>query len=158
MNKFSKILVGSFATLALLSGAYSASADTAKVSVISSFNAVLEVGKENVVRWETESFPKGAFVHINLIKKVSDNPLKYELVRQVATYSVNDGEEAFVPQKGDVGENISLEVTCAGSTRFKEGCVSGQSDSSFAIEASFGSNLAGALSAFFDKFLGIFIK
>ncbi len=156
INK-SKILVAALAGLMLVSGASFASAQT-KISVTSETESVLKVGTENTVKWQTENFPEGAFVNINLLKKVSDNPAQFELVRQIASYTVNDGEETWVPQRGDAGENISIEVTCAGSTRFKDGCVSEQNNSSFAIESSFGNNLAGAISAFFDKFLGIFIN
>ena len=159
MKNTLKILTGLFATLAFVTGASFATAQTTEIKVTSAIDGgVLEVGTENTVRWQAENFPSSGFVHVNLIKKVSDNPVQYELVRQVANYTLNDGEEVWVPERGDVGENVYVEVTCAGSTRFPEGCVSGQSDNSFAIESSFGNNLAGVLSAFFDKFLGIFIK
>lgn len=157
MNKYSKILIGLLGALTLVSGASFASASSASITVTSNIDtSVLEVGEENVVRWQTENFPAGAFVHINLIKKVSDSPLQYELVRQIAAYSVNDGEESWIPEKSDIGEDISIEVTCAGATRFKDGCVSDINDNSFAIESSFGRNVASVISAFFDGFLNIF--
>lgn len=168
MNNKLKVLAGSL-VLVLGFVAVNVSAQTdldanavsggAKVEVTSTVEgAILKVGTENTVTWKTENFPGTGFVHINLIKKVSDSPAKYQLVRQISSYAVNDGEETWIPERGDVGENISIEVTCAGSARFAEGCVSGQGNNSFAIESSFGTNLAGVLGAFFDKFLGIFIN
>lgn len=133
-----------------------AHADVAKVNVVSEVSSKLMVGDKDVVKWQTENFPEGAFVHINLIRKVSDNPVSYELVRQIASYAVNDGEEVWTVEKGDLGGNLQVEVVCAGSTRFKEGCVSGQTSNSFAVETSFGKNLASVISAFFDGFLNIF--
>lgn len=154
MKNLSKISIFLIPAMLLFGGI--AHADVAKVNVVSEVSSKIMVGDQNTVRWQTENFPEGAFVHINLIRKVSDNPTQFELVRQVASYAVNDGEEVWTVEKGDLGGELHIEVVCAGSTRFKEGCVSGQTSNSFAVESSMGRNLASVISAFFDGFLNIF--
>ena len=130
---------------------------SSKVNVTSTVEgAAVNVGEENIVTWESQNFPLGAFVHINLIKKISDNPTSYELVKRIADYSINDGIETWVPTKSDVGENLYVEVTCAGSARFPDGCESDVTLDSFAIETSLANNLANVFSAFFNGFLSIF--
>ena len=147
-NKF--IILPVFVLLTLLTFGLSAqvSAAPAQISVTSSLEKNVKVGDTQVVTWESKNFPKGAFVNINLIKKVSDSPVRYDLVRQIAQYSPNDGQELWVVTKADLGANLYIEVTCAGSTRFKDGCVSNVGATAFAVETNFSNNLANALLSF----------
>ncbi len=153
MSKISKIaLITGLSTLFALS----ASAQTIVRAEASTPDSI-KVGKEQTVNWSSEHFPKGAFVHINLIEKVSDSPNTYELVRRLAEYSVNDGNETWVPERVDMGKELYIEVTCAGATRFPDGCSSALPTSKFAVESSFGSNLANIYTAFVE-FLGSVLK
>jgi len=134
-----------------------AQAESAHVAV--TYNAPadhIDVGDEQLITWETKNFPEGAFVNINLIKKVSDTPKSYEMVRQIGQYLVNDGEESWKPAKSDQGENLFIEVTCAGSGRFKEGCSAAVPQSEFAVKTDLGNNLALVFVSFWDNLVGFF--
>ncbi len=133
----------------LLSGAAYA-ATPASLATTASIDGVVKVGDQKLVTWEATNFPKGAFVNINLIRKTGDSPQTYELVRQVAQYTVNDGQEVWQVTKADLGDNLYLEVGCAGSTRFKDGCIASMGQTQFAVSTSFGNNLANAFSAFLE--------
>ena len=56
-------------------------------------------------------------VAINIIRKTSDNPATYVLVRQVASSTANDGDAVWVPALGDVGPNTYIQVACVESAQ-----------------------------------------
>ncbi len=74
------------------------------------------------VEWQTDSYPASVGVNINLLKKVSDSPVSYTLVRQIATDTANDGKEDWVSKAGEAGSDFYIEVTCSTSHTFSPGC------------------------------------
>jgi hypothetical protein len=74
--------------------------------------------------WETSSYPKNAGVNINLIRKVSDNPASYTLVRQIAVNTPNDGVESWNPSQNETGNDLYIEVNCGSNYQFTNGCSS----------------------------------
>ena len=127
------------------------------VIVDSSTSAVIKTGSEQTVEWKTSDFPKEGKVNINLIRKASDSPVSYELIRQLSVSTDNDGSETWTPERSEIGENLLIEVTCAGSDDFQEGCATEAGDGqTFAIKGSFGSNLASIFDAIIEFFSAIF--
>ena len=76
----------------------------------------VEVGQTQRVLWTAKSINAGT-VSVNLIKKVSDNPAKYVLVRTISNAKTNNGRATWVPASTDVGTGLSLEVGCVPSTK-----------------------------------------
>jgi hypothetical protein len=74
------------------------------------------------VRWQTNNYPTNAGVNINLLKKTSESPVAYSLIRTLATDTLNDGQESWLPLPGEDTENIYIEVTCSNTYKFKSGC------------------------------------
>ncbi len=74
------------------------------------------------IKWQTGNYPASAGVNINLLRKVSDSPVSYELVRQLANNTANDGEESWTPAAGEQGDNLYIEVTCSNASAFPNGC------------------------------------
>lgn len=87
------------ATLAMTS---TASSDTASV------------GDLQHITWTSSNYA-AATVAVDIIRKVSDNPTQYVLVRQVASSTANDGDAVWVPAPGDVGPNTYVQVACVPS-------------------------------------------
>lgn len=77
------------------------------------------------IAWKTENYPANAGININLIKKVSDSPAQFALVRAIAKDSPNDGTETWTPQRGEYSNDIYVEVTCSDTYQFKTGCKLG---------------------------------
>lgn len=65
------------------------------------------------ITWSTGNFPENAGVDINLIRKVSGDPVVYELVRQISVNTTNDGNESWSPRDSDLDSNLYIEVTCS---------------------------------------------
>lgn len=83
-------------------------------------SAVLAGAK--TISWQTENYPANAGVNINLIRKISDSPKEFVLVRTLETDTPNDGEEGWVPQSEENYNDLYIEVTCSNNYQFKEGC------------------------------------
>ncbi len=144
-------------TIALVAGgfafAHSVSAQQAKVLITSSTAlSEVKVGSEETITWQTQNFPAGAFLNINLVQKIGENPAQFELVRKIAEYTVNDGSETWKPTRNDRGENLYIEVSCGGATRFKDGCVGSMTPAEFAVIGGFNSEVANVWSAFISLF------
>ncbi len=69
------------------------------------------VGDVNQIRWTSNNYAAST-VSINLIRKVSDNPAQYELVRQITASTPNTGDFAWTPSASDVGPNTYIQVAC----------------------------------------------
>ncbi len=105
----------------------------ADISEVSSFsvgpikgsNLVASVALSNTreIKWETKNYPDNVGVNINLLRKISDNPTEYVLVRQIAKDTPNDGIEIWTPVVSD-GDKSSLfiEVTCSTTYAFSGEC------------------------------------
>lgn len=101
----------------------------ASISLIDLDKTTVEVGDLQNISWK--SFNYGApTVAINIIRKVADNPARYELVRTVSAATLNDGSAVWVPAKTDIGSNIIIEVGC---TLSAQECHASQSQSALAI-------------------------
>ncbi|MEK7610097.1 MAG: hypothetical protein AAB470_03220 [Patescibacteria group bacterium] len=88
----------------------------ASLSLINQSGGNVEVGQIQNIKWTSSNYiPKT--VGVNIIRKVSDNPASYELVRTVASATLNDGSAVWVPAKTDAGDNIFVEVACAVSAQ-----------------------------------------
>lgn len=73
------------------------------------------------VKWKSTNYPSDAGVNINLLRKVSSSPVSYELVRVIATNSINDGSETWTNQMTDTGD-LYVEIACSSTYKFKGGC------------------------------------
>lgn len=81
------------------------------LSLISPVNGTVELGQRQNVTWTSFNYaPKT--VAINIIRKVSSSPNRYELVRTVSVATLNDGSAVWVPAMTDLGSNIYVEVGC----------------------------------------------
>ena len=92
----------------------SVAADTSSASAISA--------GAKTVTWQTSNYPKDAGVNINLLRKISDSPKEFTLVRALSTNTANDGQESWAPQSGENTGDLYVEVTCASSYQFNQGC------------------------------------
>ena len=89
----------------------------------------VEVGQAETIRWISEGYnPKT--VSINLIRKVANASEQYELIRTIATSTMNDGVAIWVPWKSDVGDNLYIEIGCELS---QNSCNAGGSISPIAV-------------------------
>lgn len=83
----------------------------ASLTLISPVGGTVEVGNQTDVRWTSQNYSADK-VAVNIIRKVGDNPARYELVRTVAVATSNDGSALWVPAMTDVGANTFVEVGC----------------------------------------------
>ncbi|MHB1316368.1 MAG: peptidoglycan-binding domain-containing protein [Minisyncoccota bacterium] len=74
------------------------------------------------IQWKTSDYPAKVGVNINLLNRVSDSPVRYDVVRQIAKDTPNDGEETWIPTSSEKNLNLYVEVTCSTTYTFKEGC------------------------------------
>ena len=75
----------------------------------------------NTVHWATDGYPANAGVNVNLIRKISDSPVQYTIVRQLATNIPNTGQYTWVSHSGETGSDLYVEVTCS-SNNLTQGC------------------------------------
>lgn len=95
------------------------------VSPIKGANLIASVVAYNTkeVNWETKDYPAGAGVNINLLRKVSDNPVGYVLVRQIAKDTPNDGSEILtIDSKDGEKDSLYMEVTCSTTYSYQGEC------------------------------------
>lgn len=140
MKKTTKVLIGSIAIaviifiIAAMTTPKSTSLPTtlnseASLTLISPFGGSVELGQRQDVRWASFNYAPET-VSINIIRKVGDNPARYELVRTVATATINDGNGVWIPALTDLGGGIYVEVACATSP---QGCRASESSESLAV-------------------------
>lgn len=67
-------------------------------------------GKE--IKWISNNFSGNTGVNINLLRKVSGDPIQYELVRSIVKDTPNDGSYLWVPRDGELEQGLYIEVTC----------------------------------------------
>ena len=101
-------------------GTNSTSADMSKPATLTLTSTATantaSVGDLQHITWTSSNY-SAATVAINIIRKVSDNPISYELVRQVASSTANDGDAVWVPALSDVGPNTYIQVACVQSAQ-----------------------------------------
>lgn len=129
MNKTALYVTGLVAVVMTAGALYTASisnprantaalTDGSKVSItsIESARGLAAIFSANgrVITWATSGFKVGEPVDINLIRKTSDSPVAYELVRKIADNTKNDGKYTWAPKEGELETGLFIEVTCSG--------------------------------------------
>lgn len=101
---------------------------TATVSIESVSNsnddltAAAALSGSKTVTWKTSGYPTDAGVNINLIRKTSDSPITYSLVRTIAQDTPNDGKEQWNLGAGENTGDLYIEITCSTTYQFQNGC------------------------------------
>lgn len=85
---------------------------SALLTLIEPVGRTVEVGVPQKIVWTSSNYEPDT-VNINLIRKVSDNPATYELVRTVAGNKTNTGNATWIPNQNDVGSAAAIEVGCS---------------------------------------------
>ena len=80
-------------------------------TLISPVSGVIEVGKVQNITWKTTG-TSASKVSVRIIRKIADNPARYELVREITPSKSNNGVATWVPTRGDAGANLSVEIGC----------------------------------------------
>jgi peptidoglycan hydrolase-like protein with peptidoglycan-binding domain len=95
-------------------------------------SAILSGSTTRTITWQTNGYPADVGVNINLLKKTSDSPASYTLVRQLAENTPNTGLFSWTPHTEETaGNNLYIEVTCSTSHDFPQGCQVSQVISAF---------------------------
>lgn len=92
----------------------------ASVSDVRGLAAIFSSNKK-VITWETLGLTSGETVDINLIKRTSNSPVTYVLVRKIADNLKNSGSFTWEPAQGEISSDLFIEVTCSGETN-DNGC------------------------------------
>lgn len=95
---------------AILTGSSDRSASFSLIPI----TGTVEAGQKQTVRWISSAY-QGSEVSINLARKVSSNPDRYQLVRVISERTANDGVATWVPANSDIGYDLVLEVGCVDS-------------------------------------------
>ena len=109
-------------SVATVSAQSSTIIDSGNLATAAATNAPKSVS----TKWQTNNYPTGAGVDINLIRKVNTSPAEFQFVRKVAQNTTNDGEETWGLLPNETGD-LYIEVTCSSSYQFKSGCSIGSS-------------------------------
>ncbi len=99
-----------------------ASVSTESVVNANGDTASVVLSGAKIITWQTSGYPANAGVNINLLRKVSDSPRQFAVVRILATDTVNDGQETWTPQSGENTNDLYIEVTCSSTYQFAGGC------------------------------------
>lgn len=84
--------------------------------------AAATLSNNKVVTWKTTGYPLDAGVNINLIRKTSDSPITYTLVRTIAQDTPNDGQEKWSLLEGEKSNDLYIEITCSNTYQYKQSC------------------------------------
>lgn len=93
------------------------------VSAESNTASLIMSGSKKII-WKTKDYPVSAGIDINLLRKISDNPISYEFVEKIAKDTQNDGQETWIPKKNQTGNDLYIEITCSTTYKFVDGCSS----------------------------------
>ena len=114
------VIVMAIVAFATVSSA-NAAAKPATITVKGPLSGTIEVGQTQKVTWSTSNY-KAKTVSVDVIRKVSSNPNKYVLVREIAKSTKDDGSATWVPSASDIGSNIMIQVGCTSSA---QACTAG---------------------------------
>ena len=64
------------------------------------------------IKWISNNFSGNTGVSINLLRKISGDPIEYELVRSIVKNTPNDGSYLWTPKDGEISNGLYIEVTC----------------------------------------------
>ena len=98
-----------------------ASLNSASLAIANPITGTIDVGQTQSINWTSDNYDSSN-VRINLIRKVGENPNRYELVRTIALSTKNDGLAVWVPAPTDTGNDLSIEVGCVSTA---ETCQAG---------------------------------
>ncbi len=101
----------------------------ASLSLTAPISGTLDAGETQKVNWTSLNYGEPN-VAVALIRKVSDNPATYQLVRVIAPAKTNTGNATWVPAPTDVGTGLSIEVGCALS---RQACTASSPTSQLAV-------------------------
>ncbi|MEQ1561584.1 MAG: hypothetical protein ABL899_02590 [Nitrospira sp.] len=87
--------------------------------------ASVVLSNAKTITWQTDKYPSDAGVNVNLLRKVSDSPAQYDIIRTIAENTKNDGMETWKPSRGESGNDVYVEVTCSNTYQYKLGCKLG---------------------------------
>ncbi len=73
------------------------------------------------IKWVSNNFSSNSTVDINLLRKVSGDPVQYELVKKIVQGTENDGSYLWIPKDGEINQGLYLEVVC--SSYLESRCV-----------------------------------
>jgi hypothetical protein len=68
------------------------------------------------IKWISNNLSSASTVDINLLRKVSGDPIQYELVRKIVKNTPNDGSYLWSPYDGELNQGYYIEVTCSEKT------------------------------------------
>lgn len=74
------------------------------------------------INWKTSNYPKDAGVNINLLRKVSESPNVFKMVRVIKKDTTNDGQETWSPENGENTNDLYIQVTCSNTYKYQSGC------------------------------------
>ncbi len=100
----------------------SVSVQSVKNNVSQTADLMLAGSSSHTITWQTNGYPANVGVNVNLLRKTSDIPAMYTLIRQLASDAPNTGSFAWTPQQGESGSDVYIEVTCSTSHQFAQGC------------------------------------
>lgn len=119
----------------------------AKLTLTSPTNPqVVKEGESQLISWTSENYPENVGVSIYLLKQTEARPTQYAFVKNLKTETPNDGQETWVPQADEVGENMLIQIGCSPKLA-NVGCSSGVSSNTFTVQPGNSSNLANVISA-----------
>ncbi len=72
--------------------------------------------------WETNNYPIGVGINIQLLRKISTSPVQYEFVRTIATNTPNDSVHSWKPPTNENYTDLYIEITCSDLYKFIYGC------------------------------------
>jgi hypothetical protein len=118
---------------------------TATLAVLAPSEGKFETGEAQTIKWTSKNYSQNK-VSINLLRKVSDDPATYKLVRVISKSTANDGVATWVPALTDVGEGLIIEVACVSGT---QACIAGQtSEANGGLAVVKGNRFANTASAY----------
>jgi hypothetical protein len=86
------------------------------VSVVSIDNidglAAIFSANSKDIKWISNNFSGNTGVNINLLRKISGDPIEYELVRTIVKNTPNDGSYLWTPREGEINSGLYIEVSC----------------------------------------------
>jgi hypothetical protein len=86
------------------------------LSALASTKLDVQVGKVQVLKWQASKYPSTS-VSLHLLKKVSNNPVSYELVRSISEKAPNSGTYKWTPTEKALGSGIIVEIACVNSNQ-----------------------------------------
>ena len=75
----------------------------------------VKIGESQNITWDQTKF-SSANVSVTLIKKVSDSPARYDVVRVLSASTPNTGSIAWTPTAEELGGDVYTQVGCVAAT------------------------------------------